>query len=218
MSYISTLSSYGGGVSKQSRFYDDWSSGNHAVNNTLLYRERIRVENQRLKLTVRDDAANALRQDTERLKAPEASYRSAPLSTQRTTGRSALTTGRRRAQEEEEEAARLAQQMLEAQRQLELEQLIEEERESTRQLEEKFEQITRYLKQQQAKEDAAKMKKFDRPFRFKERKKQPYKVLVQHPIHGRTTLVTARLSGANDPQLTDRGVVRQKNFLKKATK
>ena len=226
MSFTSTLSSKGGGISKQGRFYDDWSSGNHAVNNALLYRERVKVENRRLKMTVRDSVADALRQSTERMAPPEPSYRSTLSTTARTTGRSVVSTGRQRLDDEEEdEARRLAQQMIEAQRQLELERVIEEEQASTKALEAKFERITQFLQEQQRKDDhemrrqrreRASQDTIERPVRFKERKKQAYRVLLAHPQHGRTQLITARLSGS-DQLITERGIKRQKNFLKKQT-
>jgi hypothetical protein len=226
MAYISTLDSKGAGLAKQNRFYDDWSSGNSAVNNALLYRARVKSENRRLKLTVRDSVANALLQSTERLSPPEPSYRSVSSATARTTGRSVLGTSARARledEEEEEEANRLAQQMLDAQRELELQRVIGEEQESTKELEEKFEKITAFLKAQQAEEArrrraeekaSGRQESFERPVRFSERKKQAYKIMVADPLHGRTRLVTARLSGS-DQLITERGIQRQKEFLKK---
>jgi hypothetical protein len=225
MAYISTLDSKGAGLAKQNRFYDDWSSGNSAVNNALLYRARVKSENRRLKLTVRDSVANALLQSTERLSPPEPSYRSASSATARTTGRSVLSsrTARLEGEEEEEEANQLAQQMLDAQRELELQRVIGEEQESTKQLEEKFEKITAFLKAQQAEEARrrraeekanGRAESFERPVRFAERKKQAYKIMVADPLHGRTRLVTARLSGS-EQLITERGIQRQKEFLKK---
>ena len=225
MAYISTLSKKGAGLAKQGRFYDDWSSGNHAVNNTLLYQERVKVENRRLKLTVRDEMKEALQQPTHRMRPPENSYRSEGLSTQRTlsTGRTAMSTGRLRREEEEREAERLAQQLQDAQRALELERLIEEEQESTQVLEQKFDQITRFLQERQAASNAEARRAQphndgrSRPLRFKERKRQTYKVFVPHPHHGRTELRTARLSGAPQ-QVTARGIKRQKDFLRKESR
>ena len=214
MSYISTLSNKGGSVSKQGRFYDDWSSGNHAVNNTLLYRERVRVENQRLKFSARDNVAAALKHDTARMRPPPASYRSEALTTQRTTGRSILSSTRSsRMEAEEDEATLLAAQMVEAQRQLELERLKEEEEESTRLLDQKFAQITEYLAAQQKEAKPA----TEKPVRMSERHRQAYKVLVPHPDHGRTMVRTARLSGSN-ATLTERGIRRQKDFLRKESR
>lgn len=216
MSYISTLSSKGGGISKQGRFYDDWSSGNHAVNNMLLYKERVKVENQRLKMTVRDSMADALRQSTERLSPPPCSYRPDLLDTDRTTarttGRSVISTGRQQRLDEEEEADKLAAQMVEAQRQLELEQLREEQEAGSKFLEDKLDTITRYLRAHKVK---AEKPRFEKPTRLKERVKQPYKVLVPHPVHHRSQLTTARLSGNHNPRLTERGVRRQVDFLRK---
>lgn len=229
MSYISTLSNKGAGLAKQSRFYDDWSSGNHAVNNTLLYQERVKVENKRLKLTVRDNVHEALKQSTHRMLPPENTYRSESLSTQRTssstssngvfaTGRTAISTARAARAAEEREAERLAEQLKDAQRALELERLIEEEQESTKVLEQKFDQIARFLRekqhQQQRQHGSVRDRRVEKPKRFKERQRQQYKVYVPHPHHGRTQLRTARLSGAPQ-QVTARGIKRQKNFLRK---
>lgn len=223
MSYISTLSSKGAGLPKQSRFYEDWSSGNHAVNNTFLHRERIRVEKERLKLSARDSVANAIKHLTARLQAPEASYRSTGLTTRRQSARSDLstqrtnmTTGRIQRTEQEEEAASLAKQMLEAKRQLELEKMIEEEREASKVLDFKLEKITKILRARRAKQERQSK---PREIKTVERKRQAYKVLLADPLHHRTRLITARLSGPNTTDnLTARGIKRQKKFLKKNEK
>jgi hypothetical protein len=217
MSSFSTFANKGASLPKQERFYEDWSSGNHAVNNIRLHKERVKVENQRLKFTVRDSVADALRQSTERMSPPAVcSYRpdlmTTDRNTARTTGRTVISTGRQQRLDEEEEAQRLAEQMVEAQRQLEIEQLREEEEQSAKFLEDKLDAIVQHLR---AHKKLAEQSRFEKPTRMSERVKQPYRVLVPHPIHHRAQLTTARLSGDHNPHLTERGVARQVDFLRK---